>query len=320
MSVDLATLGETMYCVVPTDSGDLTRARSAVLGCAGGESNVAMGLARLGHRTAWVSRVGDDPLGRRVRSEVAQAGVDISGVETDPDGYTGVMFKEPDTGTVHYLRRGSAASRMDERDVARLGAFAPGAVHVTGVTAALSPSCWAVVTSVLDGAVPGSPPTGFDVNFRPALWAGRDAGALLLDLAKRADVVFVGRDEAETLWGCESADDVRRLLPGPATLVVKDAGAPAVCFGADGRWRSAPEPCEVVEPTGAGDAFAAGWWAASLRGLPPTERLEYGHRMAAAVLRGPDDVAAAPPPGVPVLGDDAASVDPEGVEASREWP
>lgn len=319
MSVDLATLGETMYCVVPTDSGDLTRARSAVLGCAGGESNVAMGLARLGHRTAWVSRVGDDPLGRRVCSEIAQAGVDISGVQTDADGYTGVMLKAPETGSVHYLRRGSAASRMDERDIARLGAFKPDAVHVTGVTAALSPSCWRVVTAVLDGAVLGSPLSGFDVNFRPALWAGRDAGALLLDLASRADVVFVGRDEAEALWGCESADAVRRLLPEPATLVVKDAEAPAVCFDADGRWLSAPEQCEVVEPTGAGDAFAAGWWAACRRGLPQTERLEYGHQMAAAVLRVRDDVAAAAPPGVPVLNDDAAPAEHNSVEKSRVW-
>jgi 2-dehydro-3-deoxygluconokinase len=157
-------------------------------------------------------------------------------------------------------------------------------VHVSGITAALSDSCRALLEAVLDMRRAAGLPVSFDVNYRPALWAPGAAAVELLALAKRCDLVFVGRDEAETLWGTATAEDVHALLgPGPR-LVVKDGEVGAHCFHPGGSAFAATEPVEVVEAVGAGDAFAAGFLAAELAGSSPGAALERGHRFAAAVL------------------------------------
>ena len=117
----------------------------------------------------------------------------------------------------------------------------------------------------------------FDVNHRAALWAPGAAASALLPLARRADLVFVGLDEAECLWHTATADDVRALLPEPTTLVVKDGDVGATEFrraaGADHRTFVPAIPTEVVEAVGAGDAFAAGYLAALLQGADAAARL-----------------------------------------------
>ena len=158
----------------------------------------------------------------------------------------------------------------------------------------------AVLKGVDIGVEPGEVVV-FDVNHRPALWRHRPAQAapVLLELARGADLVFVGRDEAETLWGTHTAQEVRDLLgPGPV-LVVKDAGHGATAYGTDGEETFVPTPAtRVVEPVGAGDAFAAGYLAALLEGRTPANGLRLGHLVAAATLSTREDVP-------PVLNRDA---------------
>jgi 2-dehydro-3-deoxygluconokinase len=81
---------------------------------------------------------------------------------------------------------------------------------------------------------------------------------VLRRLASRADIVFVGLDEARARWKCSTADDVRALLPEPGRLVVKDSDVGANEFSADGIVFEPAIPTEVLEAVGAGDAFAAG--------------------------------------------------------------
>jgi 2-dehydro-3-deoxygluconokinase len=124
----------------------------------------------------------------------------------------------------------------------------------------------------------------FDVNFRPALWTD-DAGSTLQRLANAADLVFVGRDEAETLWGVSELASIRRLLPDPEVIVVKDGPVGASAMTVDGTTVFEPAlRVELVEPVGAGDAFAAGYLSASLRGLDLPQRLRMGHLVAAHAL------------------------------------
>jgi 2-dehydro-3-deoxygluconokinase len=130
------------------------------------------------------------------------------------------------------------------------------------------------------------------VNYRPGLWPVASAAPVLLELAARASIVLVGLDEARKLWGVSSAADVRALLPQPSVLVVKDAAVGATSFRAGSTDFVPTPPVEVVEPVGAGDAFAAGYLAGVLRDLPETDRLALGHRIAAAALSVTGDVAA----------------------------
>ncbi len=296
---EVVCVGETMVVLAPDDGGSLERAARLTVGVGGAESNVAAGLARLGHRAAWVSRVGDDPFGRRVVAEVAAAGVDVSAVTVDPDAPTGLYLKDPGPyGTrVHYHRAGSAASRLGAADLARPELAGARLLHLSGITAALSGTCRDLLGSALDGrALPGAR-VSFDVNHRPALWPADRAAPVLHGLADRADVVLVGLDEAAGLWAADDPADVRALLPGPELVVVKDGPVGATALPRTGPAVFVPAlPVDVVEPVGAGDAFAAGFLSGLLRGLDLRACLRLGHLTAAPVLVVPGDTAPPPDP------------------------
>lgn len=111
---------------------------------------------------------------------------------------------------------------------------------------------------------------------------------MLAELARSSDIVFVGLDEAHTLWGTTSAQQVREFLPD-VRLVVKNDDVGATDFDGENEVFVAPEPVEVVEVVGAGDAFAAGYLAATIQGESARERLQAGHNRAAHVLLSTSD-------------------------------
>ena len=296
---DVVCVGETMVVLSPQDDRPLAEQPALGLAVGGAESNVACGLAGLGHRAAWLSRVGDDPFARRILAELTARGVDVSAVETDPARPTGVYFKDPgpDRTRTHYYRGGSAATGMGP-ELARHPALRRArVVHLSGVAAALSDSCARLLGAILDGGPTRGPLVSFDVNHRPALWRnGRaDAERNLLALARSADIVFVGRDEAEELWGTARPDDIAGLLGSAPVVVVKDAEHGATSYARGVRTFVPSLPTKVVEPVGAGDAFAAGYLAGVLENRTEGSRLRLGHLTAAAALRTRDDVPVMPP-------------------------
>jgi len=292
--LDLLALGETMALVVPARPAPLEEAEDFHVAIGGAESNVACHLEAAGHRAAWVSALGDDALGRRVRRDIAAHGVDVSAVTMDPSAPTGLYLKDPGQGVVYY-RAGSAASRMGPETLERLDLASARIVHLTGITLALSESCRALVHAAIAAAREAGALVSVDVNHRPALWdSTEEAAREIRAAAEQADVLLVGRDEAEVLWGTATPDAIRELFPDVPHLVVKDADIEAVEF--EGTVRTAvPTPrVEVVEPVGAGDAFAAGWFDGLLRGEGAEERLIRGHANAARALSSTKDL---PTPG-----------------------
>ncbi|WP_433869725.1 sugar kinase [Saccharopolyspora sp. CA-218241] len=292
-ALEVLCVGETMSLVAPADATPLERAPAFTLSAGGAESNVAIHLASLGHRVGWASRVGDDPLGRRLVADLARAGVDTALVEVHPAAPTGVYFKDPrPEGTrVHYYRAGSAASTMDQDFLADVVLDAPAAVHLSGITPVLSTGCDRLVRRLLTR--PRRSRLSFDVNHRPALWSAAEAAPVLRELAQLADVVFVGLDEAAALWSVRTPEEVRALLDRPELVVVKDGALAAYEFGVG--TTSVPAPrVEVVEPVGAGDAFAAGYLSGLLRGADASRRLRLGHLLAARSLLSTEDHQALP--------------------------
>lgn len=278
-------IGESMGLVTALGA-PLAETETAALGLAGAEGNVAVGLVSAGHRAAWASRLGDDPIGARISTELDRRGVDLW-VTTDADAPTGVMFKDPGTesSSVYYYRRGSAASLMAPGflDAAQLAGVR--IVHTTGITPALSASCRAMVDQLFVDARAAGALVSFDVNDRRALWTMQDAAATLTRLADAADIAFVGRDEAERIWGTVTPAEIRAHLPNCGLLIVKDGDVGATAFHGDDEPVFVPAPrVEVVEPVGAGDAFAAGFLATTLEGAELDARLSAGHAAAARVL------------------------------------
>lgn len=285
----LITLGETMLLVTPRDATPLAEADDVRLSIGGAESNVAAHAARLGQRAAWVSALGDEVLGHRVHRAISAQGVDTRWVRFDPDASTGVYFKDPGRG-VRYYRAGSAASRMTAESIADVPLEQARVVHISGITPALSADCASMIDAVVERVAASDALLSFDVNHRAPLWPASVAAPLLLDLANRADIVFVGRDEAEALWGTRTPEEVRALIPAPARLVVKDGDIGATEFSDEGAVFVPAIKTEVVEAIGAGDAFAAGWLAGLLAGDASAERLQAGHRRAHLVLQSTEDV------------------------------
>ncbi|WP_222706622.1 sugar kinase [Lacisediminihabitans profunda] len=287
----LIALGETMMMFAPARAESLATAEDVGVHPGGAESNVACHVAQAGLSSAWVGVLGDDVLGHRIRRSIERLGVDTRWVSFDSAAPTGVYFKDPGHGVLYY-RSGSAASRMSPATVERIPLEEADVVHLSGITPALSASCAALVETVFDRVAASSARLSFDVNFRPSLWPEGAAASVLRTLANRADIVFVGRDEAQVLWGCGTADDVRVLLPGPGRLIVKDSDIGATEFSADGSVFEPAIPTEVLEAVGAGDAFAAGYLAALLRGENTKGRLRAGHERARLVLMSPSDFVA----------------------------
>ncbi|BDY32406.1 sugar kinase [Mycolicibacterium mageritense] len=278
----------------------------AELHLAGAEANVAAGLVAWGVPASFVGRLGDDAFGALIRSELAGRGVDISAVETDPIRPTGHYYKitAPDEAgelrtESRYSRAGSAASAMDPGfldSAAVASVFGHAAVvHCSGITAALSDTCLALMHRLVTDRPGITGLVSFDVNWREQLWPDGDP-AEVIALADRADLVLVGGDEAIRVMGTDDPAALRRILPNPATLVIKDGAHRAIAVDRAGATIDVPAlSVDVVEPVGAGDAFAAGFLTGVVRGEDMAACLRRGHLGAAVTLTVVADSAPPPP-------------------------
>ncbi|MEW2496996.1 sugar kinase [Streptomyces nodosus] len=307
--VDVVALGESMVTFLPSRPGRLADVPSFERGIGGAESNVVCALAAAGHSTRWVGRVGADGFGDHLVEAIGAYGVDVGRVRRDPERPTGVYFRTAgdragDAHEVAYYRAGSAASAMAVGNMDLEAIRAGRILHLSGITAALSDDCLGLLRELIAPRA-GRPLISFDVNHRPGLWRDPGGPRVLLELARAADLVFVGDDEARQAWGLRGARAIREALPEPEIVVVKQGEGGAIVFDRDtqdcedasGTATLVRAPMvEVVAAVGAGDAFAAGFLSATLRGLPVRDRLRHGHLMAAAVLTAPGDHLPLPAP------------------------
>ncbi|WP_155057816.1 sugar kinase [Streptomyces blattellae] len=261
--VDVVALGESMVTFLPSRPGRLADVPSFDRGIGGAESNVACVLAAAGHSARWVSRVGADGFGDHLTEAIGGYGVDVSAVRRDPERPTGVYFRTAgdratDAHEVAYYRAGSAASAMAVENVDMEALRAGRVLHLSGITAALSDDCFGLLWQ-LTAPRPDRPLVSFDVNFRPGLWRDADGPHVLLDLARRADIVFVGTDEARAAWNITGGPEkIRELLPEPGVLVVKEGSRGATVFS---------------------QAQPAGSRAAEAMRVPPLKRSREGGRV-----------------------------------------
>jgi 2-dehydro-3-deoxygluconokinase len=294
----IVTAGETMALVLPTAPGRLRHASSLSLSIAGAESNVAIGLARLGIAASWVSAVGDDELGELVLARVRAEGVETGSVRRVADRPTGLCLREEVGGVVrvHYYRRGSAASTLAPEAVDPAVLDGAAYLHLTGITPALSGTCPEFVRWAASEARARGVRVSYDVNYRSKLWDTASARAFADSMLPLVDLVLVGADEAEALWDAPDEDTALRQLAGagPGEVVVKRGAEGAVAV-ADGERVGAPGfHVPELDPIGAGDAFAAGYLAASVWGEEPRQRLRTANALGALSVRSIGDYEGLP--------------------------
>ena len=284
-------MGETMLRLSPPAYGRLEHADALDLHVGGAESNVAVALARLGRRAAWVSALPDTPLGRRVSGAVAAAGVDVSGVRFTPDGRVGLYFVEfgaaPRATEVFYDRAESSCARSLGFDAALL-AGARFAV-LSGITLGLSEHARNAGMAFADAARAAGAETVVDVNYRARLWAPDAARDATAALTREADIVVCSARDASTVFGLAEGDDraavvefAARFAPAARLVCLTCSERGSVAVERGGAVTTQPAiAATVVDRFGAGDAFVAGIVDSLLAGLAVPDTLASAARLAA---------------------------------------
>jgi 2-dehydro-3-deoxygluconokinase len=311
-NLDVVTFGEAMGLFIAESPGNLANVERFTRRMAGCETNVAIGLARLGLRVGWVSRLGCDPIGQFIRTTLANEGVDCSHVATDPEHSTGIMFKAKTTDgsdpAIHYLRRGSAASHLGATDFD--AAYFGGArlLHASGVAAALSPENMAFAQRAMAAMTAAGRIICFDPNLRPALWPNEAVMVEQINrLAAGANWVLPGVSEGTLLTGFSAPRDIAGFyLDRGADLVVVKLGPAGAYFRTPAQDGTVPaaKVAHVVDTVGAGDGFAAGVISGLLEGQPIEVAVERGNRVGAFAIQAIGDMDGLPTRaqlGVPAL-------------------
>lgn len=296
---EFVTIGETMGLLSADEIGPLRSGHRMQLGVAGAESNVAIGVRRLGHTASWVGRVGADPIGNLVLRELRAEQIDVEHAIVDGFAPNGLMLKARRTmatSEVKYFRRDSAGSRLEPADVPRDLVAAARILHLTGITPALSSTACEAVLHAIDVAREAHVLVSFDVNYRAALWSQADASNALRKLVQHCDVLFASENEAALLVDADGPSAAARKLAelGPRQTIVK-RGELGYTACIDGELLSAPAiNVPVADPVGAGDAFVAGYLASCLDGATAAESLETANLTGAFVVAVPGDWEGAP--------------------------
>lgn len=283
----VVTLGETMALLAGAQVGSLAHAPTVTVGIGGAESNVAIGLARLGIPVAWVGRVGNDSFGDLVLRELRGEGIHVV-AQRDGGASTGLMVKEQRTAVatqVWYYRRGSAGSRLSVDDLPDDVIVDAEVLHISGITPALSDSAAKAVQHAVDLARSAGTTISFDVNYRSQLWSPAQAAEALRPLVEASDVLFAGVEEGRMFLpnvpdGTDGTDEVKLAhalaAMGPREVIIKRGAAGALAVVEGKLYREDAVPVEVVDTVGAGDAFTAGYLAERLAGSDVQTRLGTG--------------------------------------------
>jgi 2-dehydro-3-deoxygluconokinase len=278
--LDVVTLGETMVSL--RTGTPLRLGGTLTMTMAGAESNVAIGLARLGHSVRWGGRVGADEVGAFILRMLRAESVAVDTVVVDTDRPTGLMLAErrvADVSRVTYYRTGSAGSALTGTDAAACLAATPRILHVTGITPALSGSAAEAVATAVALARQAGALVSLDVNYRSGLWTPQEAHRALSELVRSANIVIASEDElglVVTGSGDESTAAQELAAYGVSQLVVKRGPRGATVWHEGSAHHAAAIPVTVLDTVGAGDAFTAGYLSGVLDGLAPAEALHRG--------------------------------------------
>lgn len=292
---NVVTIGEAMALFLTQDATPLRGADRFIRSVAGAESNVAVGVARLGLHASWCGRVGDDALGHGVLDRLRGEGVDLSRAVVDLAAATGVLVRDRHaerTVSVAYARAGSAGTRLTPADVEPGWVAAADILHISGVTAALGPGPAATVAHAARIAVENGTRVSLDLNLRRRLWSDAEAAATLTPVLAHVDTLFASTDELLAISGQSDLKDgvLWALDRGVPSVVVKHGAAGATAHWTAGSLHVAPPPVTVTDSVGAGDAFVAGYLAAVVAGADLEVQLTQGCRMGAAAVQVAGDL------------------------------
>lgn len=299
--LDVVTFGEPMAMFYANDTGNLHEVNSFSKALAGAESNVAIGLSRLGHHTGLVTKVGNDSFGTFIKNTLQIEGVDISSISTHTERPSGMLIKSKVASgdpKVEYFRKFSAASTLSLDDFDHDYFESAKHLHVTSISAALSRECHEFATFAMDYMKRQGKSISFDPNLRPALWPDENTMIHTINqLAIHSDWFLPGLGEGRKLTGYQTPEEIANfyLERGPSVVVIK--------LGPEGAYYKSKDAegivegfkvKQVVDTVGAGDGFAVGVISGLLEGLELKEAVRRGNAIGALAVMAPGDMDGLP--------------------------
>lgn len=298
--VDVVTIGETMIVMDPVGNTSLKYENNFKKRIAGAESNFAIGLAHLGIKAGWISKLGNDSFGDYIEFLIRGEGVDVSQVKRDKIHPTGLMVKEKNQlgeTNVFYYRSNSAARHMTKKIVSEDYISQAKYLHLTGITAAISLSCRELIYKVIELAHNNGVKVVFDPNLRFKLWDKKEMKNIILDIIHKVDIVLPGISEARFLLEeGESKDIIKNFLNMGVELVVLKMGSQGAIAATNKNIIAVPayRIDKVVDTVGAGDGFAAGFIAGQVQGLSLETSLKMANAVGAYVVSTKGDIEGLP--------------------------
>lgn len=308
----VVTFGEIMLRLSPPGQERLFQTPALRTYFGGSEANVAVTLAHFGLHSEYVTRLPANAIGDAAAGALRAEGVDTG--RCSRGGHRlGIFFVEPgaDLRPLHvvYDRANSAFSQISAADVDWPSALRGAAwFHVSGITPALGDGPAECVRTAITAARSAGVPVSMDLNFRPALWAGRDPKPVMIPLAKSCDLLIGNPGALQAMLGIDGAGTVdasraagervhgefgcrRVALTHRDVRSASEHGWRAALFEADGAQlhSSRQYDLRVVDRVGGGDAFAGGLIYALLAGRPGDAALQFATAAGALKLSVPGD-------------------------------
>ena len=324
---DLVAFGEAMIRLSPPNFKRLEQTTTLDLNIGGAELNVAVGISRLGMKSAWVSCLPDNPLGRMIANKARELGVDVSPVIWQKEGRAGLYFLEfgatPRPTSVVYDRANSSFSNLHQGEVDWEEIFkSTKCLHLTGITPAVSKSSAAATLEALQKAKASGCRVSLDLNYRAKLWSPEEANKTLAPMMDFVDILITTKGDTRTILGIEADNDealARILLDKyPIGLVavsyregdtVWQCLLSAIAVNREKTYTTRTYNIDIVDQVGRGDSFAAGFLYGVIGENDLQMGLDYGVAFAALKHSSPGDfnwctkeeveaVLAGPRPGV----------------------
>jgi 2-dehydro-3-deoxygluconokinase len=302
---DIVTFGETMIRLTPPNFQRLEQTHEFEVSISGAELNTATGLARLGMRTTWVSRLVDNPLGRMIANRAREQNVDTNNILWAKEGRVGLYYYEMGASTrasqVFYDRANAAISQLKPGEVDWVTILKGArAFHISGITPALSESCAEASKEAVAEAKSAGCVVSLDINYRARLWSKEAARECIIGLLKDVTILFTTLDEANAVLGLEGdAEEVAREIAAQwkvPVVAITLREAPSVLRNiwrslalADGKiYTGRTIDLELIDRMGSGDAYDAGFLYGYLTGNL-NKAVAYGDALAAIKHSIPGD-------------------------------
>jgi 2-dehydro-3-deoxygluconokinase len=294
--LDVITFGEAMAMFIANEQGPLHEVNQYTRSLAGAETNVAIGLARLGFSSGWASKVGNDSFGKYIIQRLREENVHIGHVLVDGNYPTGFQVKskvvvgDPE---VQYFRKGSAASQMDVSDLKEDYFLQARHMHITGIPLALSDQMREFAQYALELMNKNNRTVSFDPNLRPTLWKSkREMINKINDTAYKSDTFLPGLAEGEILTGFSDPQDIASfyLDKGVKLVIIKlgEEGAFYKTAAEEGFVKGFPVE-NVIDTVGAGDGFAVGVLSGLVEGYSVEKAVMRGNAIGALAVQSPGD-------------------------------